>query len=125
MANILIVDDSAFQRGMVRNVVAGEGHQTEEAGNGVDGLKRALEPGVDLLLLDLVMPGMTGFEVLEGLRDKGSKLPVIVLTADIQDDARTLCLDLGAKALINKPVKAPELVELLHQQLPGAAERQA
>ena len=110
MALILIVDDSKTTRNAVRKVLKHEGHETLEAANGEEGLELAAAHGPDCIVLDLIMPRMDGFEVLKALHKKGSNIPVIVLSADIQEIVREDCLKLGADAFINKPLKGDELL---------------
>ena len=110
MALVLIVDDSSFQRRMIRNILAGDGHETIEAGDGGAGIEMAAAHSPDCMLMDLLMPGVSGLEALETLHDQGNSIPVIILTSDIQDSVRQQCLDLGARVFLNKPPKAEELL---------------
>ena len=116
MALVLIIDDSMTTRGL-RRLVKGEGHETLEAADGQKGLELADAHGPDCIVLDLIMPVMGGLEVLEALRDKGSKIPVIVLSADIQEIVREDCLKLGANAFINKPHIRNELLGTINNVL--------
>ena len=110
MALVLIVDDSSFQRRMIRNIVAGDGYETIEAGDGGAGIEMAAAHTPDCMLMDLLMPGVSGLEALATLHDQGNTIPVIILTSDIQESVREQCLDLGARAFLNKPPKAEELL---------------
>ena len=110
MALVLIVDDSSFQRRMIRSILAGDGHEIIEAGDGGAGIEMAAAHTPDCMLLDLLMPNVSGLEALETLHNQGAAIPVIVLTSDIQDSVRQQCLDLGARAFLNKPPKAEELL---------------
>jgi CheY-like chemotaxis protein len=109
MARILIVEDSWYQRMKIRQALQADGHDTLEAADGHTGLEMAATHAPDCILLDLIMPNTGGLEVLEALRERGAKAPVIVLTADIQETTREQCLELGAVRFANKPVKADEL----------------
>ena len=97
-------------------MLTAEGHEVVEAGDGAEGLRRANE-GVDGVLLDLIMPEMDGFAVLEVLHSERPGLPVVVLTADIQDATRRQCLDLGAHGFLNKPPRREELLGTLREML--------
>ncbi len=110
MARILVVDDSAYQRLKAHRILEEAGHVTLEAVNGRDGLERIADDGPDCVVLDLLMPELDGIEVLREVRDQGIATPVVVLTADLQDTTRRLCMELGAAAVIHKPVKRDELV---------------
>lgn len=122
MALILIVDDSSFQRGVIRSLVHKAGHETEEAVNGRAGLEKIAASKPDIILTDLLMPEMGGLELLEVLREQGTVIPVIILTANIQVSVRRQCLELGAVAVINKPVVQEELLPALDKALGGGIE---
>ena len=113
MALILIVDDSVTTRGAVRKVLKGTGHETIEAADGNEALKMAASQEPDCMVLDLIMPGLDGLGVLKALREKGSKIPVVVLTADIQETMREECLELGAVAFVNKPMISQEISDVI------------
>ena len=103
MARILIVDDSATSRAIAARLI-GDAHETAEATSGGEALDLLSEGGYDLVILDLLMPGMGGFEVLGELAARGSRIPVVVATADIQNSTRAHAKALGAASLINKPL---------------------
>ena len=117
MALILITDDAAFARRMVRKALEGDGHVVLEASSGLECLEMLKSHSPQCIFLDLLMPEMDGFGVLQTLREQGSTIPVIVLSADIQESARQQCLDLGAFAMLNKPPKAPEIRAALQKAL--------
>jgi len=117
MKRILVVDDSAFQRNLVTKMVTGAGFEARTAGNGRECLDCLEREGCDLLLLDLNMPEMDGLQVLEYLSDKRIQVPVIVLTADIQESTRKRCMDLGAEAVLNKPPQQAELEQEMQKLL--------
>lgn len=74
------------------------------------------------MLLDLLMPEMEGREVLQAMRDRGYKIPVIVITADIQSTTRCECLDLGALAVIHKMPNSDELLGWIKKALSPSEE---
>lgn len=115
MARILIVDDSSFQRRMIRTVVEAEGYEVLEADGGRHGVEMATTHRPDCMLIDLVMPEVDGLAVLERLRDQRLKIPVIVLTADIGEKQSQQCLELGAVAVISKPLKTDEFRHALNK----------
>lgn len=117
MARILVVEDSMYQRTKIVKVLESEGHLVLYATNGREGLLTAASSNPDCMLLDLIMPEMGGVEVLQEMHDKHLTLPVIVLTADIQETSRQQCLDLGAQAFINKPLKSEELIATVNRIL--------
>jgi CheY-like chemotaxis protein len=93
----------------------------EEVANGAEALELFLLKRHDLVVLDLLMHGMDGVEVLRKLREMNPQLPVIVLTADIQRTTRELVKDAGAVAMVNKPVSKEQLSEVLPIVLAGGS----
>ncbi|UCH63433.1 MAG: response regulator [Fidelibacterota bacterium] len=117
MALILIVDDSSFQRRVIRRLVHQAGHETEEAENGRTGLERAATWKPDIILTDLLMPELGGLELLEALREQGFAIPVIIITANIQESVRRRCLELGAAAVVSKPICEDDLLTAMEEAL--------
>lgn len=113
MSSILIVDDSVFQRRVVGAPLRAGGFLVYEAVNGNDGLLKIQELQPDLILLDILMPEKDGIEVLKELHNAGNTIPVVMLTSDVQESTRSECLSLGARAFLNKPVKAEELIPVI------------
>ncbi len=105
MARILIIDDSSYMRRMIRSILSTDGYEIFEAEDGLKGMQATKSNAPDCILVDLIMPGVDGLKVLNALHEEGSNVPVIVLTADIQESVRAQCLALGATAFINKPPK--------------------
>lgn len=116
---VLLVDDSGLARRGMRRVLEGAGYRVLEAEDGLSALERyALErPGV--VLLDLVMRGMYGLEVLAKLRQLDPDVRVIVISADIQTSSRDLVKEGGAAAFLNKPVDPAQVLETVGQVLAG------
>jgi two-component system, chemotaxis family, chemotaxis protein CheY len=120
-AKILIVDDSGLARRMMRQLLEELGHTVEEASDGAQALERYVLNRHDLVLLDMVMHGMYGLEVLEKFQELNPKLPVIIATADIQKCTREEVKAAGAVALVNKPLKKEELLSVLDAVLAGGS----
>ncbi len=120
MALVLIIDDSAFQRGVIRSLVRDAGYETEEAENGRAGLEKIAARKPDCILTDLLMPDMGGLELLESLRELAAAIPVIIITGNIQESVRQRCLELGAAAVVNKPVRQEELLPAIEKALGDA-----
>lgn len=105
MAKILVTDDSSSTRSAVSEALRERGHEITEAANGSEALK-ALETDMpDGIILDLLMPEMDGVTALREIRRLGLQVPVIILTADIQDTTRDIVEGLGVRAFINKPIR--------------------
>ncbi|HEY6871171.1 MAG TPA: response regulator [Geobacteraceae bacterium] len=113
MARILVVDDSLFARLNICEMLRGAGHETVEAENGKVALEKVFAVTPDCVLSDLLMPEMDGIAFLKALREKDSNLPVIVLSADIQETKRKQCLDLGTAGFISKPPKKDEILAMV------------
>jgi CheY-like chemotaxis protein len=118
MSRVLITDDSLLQRKTLSAIVVEAGHEVETACNGQEALEKIQANLPDCLLLDMLMPIMDGVQVLEQLESQGLKLPIVVLTADVQEWLKTRCLELGATTFLNKPIKQAQLQEALQQILP-------
>ena len=106
---VLIVDDDPTQRRLLQAVLEKQGYSAECAESGEQALQRVGRGGVDAMLLDLVMPGMDGMEVLQSLRDQGSDLPVIVLTAHGGIETVVTAMRAGALDFFVKPA-SPERI---------------
>lgn len=117
MALILHTDDSSFSRIQVGKVLKKEGHEVLQADNGRAALQLLESSRPDLIISDILMPEMDGIALLEALQARGNRIPVLMLTADVQHDTRDTCLGLGAVALLNKPPKDEELLAAVAQAL--------
>ena len=114
---ILVVDDSGLARRGTRRVLEGAGYAVAEAEDGMVALERYFVDKPDLVVLDLVMKGMYGLEVLSKLRELDPGARVIVLSADIQTSSRQMVSEAGAVAFLNKPVAAEDLVNAVNTAL--------
>jgi two-component system response regulator MprA len=114
---ILVVDDDAKIRTVVRRGLAYEGYRVVEAGSGEEGLDKAREHLPDLVILDVMMPGMDGLEVTRRLRSSGDELAILMLTArdDVKD--RVEGLENGADDYLVKPFSFEELLARVHALL--------
>jgi two-component system alkaline phosphatase synthesis response regulator PhoP len=124
MPTILIVDDEPeMVRGLGDNLRF-EGYQTLSATDGRRGLELALTEAPDLILLDIMMPGMSGWDVCRELRKKGLDVPVIMLTARGEEADRVLGLELGADDYVTKPFGLRELLARIRAVLRRPGPRQ-
>jgi CheY-like chemotaxis protein len=118
-AKILVVDDSGLARRLIRKILEELGHEVEEAPDGAQALERYVLNRHDAVVLDLLMHGMYGVEVLRNLKELNPELPVIIATADIQRTTRDQVKEAGAVAMVNKPVTKEQLAEVLAIVLAG------
>lgn len=107
MKTILIADDKATGRELVRTVLENSGYSVIEAADGPEALKRAKESSPDLIILDLHMPEIDGFGVIEQLRRDAqfSETPVVALTASAMQGDRERAMSLGFTGYITKPIR--------------------
>lgn len=108
VSRILLVDDDPTVRGVVSDYLRAAGHDVTEVGDGPTALQRGVEQ--DLIILDLMLPGIDGLEVFRRLRAGGVQAPVIMLTAKAAEADRVLGLELGADDYLAKPFSPRELV---------------
>jgi DNA-binding response OmpR family regulator len=106
---ILIVEDERDLREGLRHNLELDGYHVDEAANGTDGLEQAVHGEHSLIILDLMLPGMPGLEVLRALRDTGKATPVIILSAKDRDHDKVAGLELGADDYVTKPFGLAEL----------------
>ncbi len=119
---LVIEDDAPIRRGMV-DALAFEGYDTFEAGDGHEGLRAAVQAGYDLLLLDLVLPGPGGLEILAEVRLTRPTMPVIILSARGEEADRVRGLRLGADDYVVKPFSVKELLARVEAVLRRTPER--
>jgi two-component system, OmpR family, response regulator CpxR len=124
MDRILVIDDDVELCGLVSEYLAPEGFQVEAVHDGRTGLEKALNGNYLLIVLDVMLPQMNGFDVLRNIRDK-SRIPVLLLTARGEDVDRIVGLEIGADDYLPKPFNPRELVAriraVLRRASPGAA----
>ncbi len=110
MTRILIIEDNEdLARGLANNLEI-EGYETEIAEHGVGGLSRAKESSPDLIILDLMLPGMDGYRVLSELRDAGDTVPVLILTARTTEQDKVRGFREGCDDYVTKPFGLLELL---------------
>ena len=119
MTRILIVEDEPRIATFVQRGLETAGYETEIVDNGFDGAERALSPDIDLVLLDVGLPGIDGFEVLRQVRGQGSSVPIIMLTARTSTRDTVDGLDAGANDYVAKPFTFEELLARVRSRLRG------
>jgi DNA-binding response OmpR family regulator len=117
MARILIVEDEHRIASFVAKGLRAEGHSPTVVEDGQDGLDHALTGDYDLMVLDIGLPRLDGFQVLDQLRSQGSRMPVIILTARDSVDNTVTALDGGADDYMPKPFRFAELLARVRLRL--------
>jgi two-component system, chemotaxis family, chemotaxis protein CheY len=118
-ARVLIVDDSALARRNLRQILESANCEVDEAEDGLTALERYFIEKPDVVLLDLVMRGMYGLDVLEKLRQLDPLAKVVVVSADVQTSSQQLVDQAGAKGFITKPFDREEVLGTLNAVLGG------
>lgn len=124
MMEILIVEDEAKIARFIQLELEHEGYKTKSVADGREGLDEALAHDYDLMILDLMLPGLSGLEVLRRLR-QSKNTPVIILTARDQIMDKVSGLDIGANDYMTKPFQIEELLARIRVHLRGAAENKS
>ena len=113
LAPILLIDDSLSIRKFVGRMLENAGYQVETAVDGEDGLRKASAQSYRLIITDLEMPKLNGFEVIQALRSRSQtqQTPVVVMTTRAGDKHRQMAINIGANAYIAKPVEERALLQ--------------
>jgi two-component system chemotaxis response regulator CheY len=119
-AKILIVDDSGLARRRARSILEGAGFEVDEAEDGMSALERYFVTKPDLVLLDLVMKGMYGLDVIAKLRELDPQAKIIVVSADVQTSSHDMVAEAGAAGFVVKPFDADEMISTIHSTLSEA-----
>jgi DNA-binding response OmpR family regulator len=114
---VLIVEDEPMLAEGLADALRFQGYRCDIATDGAAGLKAARRGGYDVMLLDVMMPEMSGFDVMETLRNEGSTLPTIMLTAKGSEEDRVQGLELGADDYVTKPFALREVVARVGAQV--------
>jgi twitching motility two-component system response regulator PilH len=122
MARILIVDDSPSQLLGIKRIVEKLGHEAFSAEDGAAGVEVAKQELPDLILMDVVMPNLNGFQATRTIskNPETAHIPIILVTTKDQETDKVWGMRQGAKAYVTKPIKEEDLVKTLNEFLPGA-----
>ena len=118
---LLIVDDSALSRRTLRRILESAGYEVVEAADGMTALEVYFLEKPSLVLLDLVMKGMYGLDVLVKLREMDPKALVVIATADIQSSTRKMVDEAGALAFVTKPFVSEQVIAAVEAALAEGA----
>lgn len=121
---ILIADDVMLNIVLVKKVLSSRPYQIRTASNGQQTLQAIVEEQPDILLLDLMMPGIDGFEVIRKIRTGECGNPnmhIVILSALSREEDKVKCLNLGANGYVTKPILIPRLLETVNEQVEAIA----
>jgi DNA-binding response OmpR family regulator len=107
---ILVVEDEAVLRAGLKDLLTGDGHEVETAGDGAEAVTRGTAAPYELVVLDVMLPRLSGFEVVSRLRRVRPEMPILMLTARAGEDDKLRGLDEGADDYVTKPFSARELL---------------
>jgi twitching motility two-component system response regulator PilH len=121
MARILVVDDSPTETYRFREILEKHGHQVLEAANGADGVAMARAEQPDIVLMDVVMPGLNGFQATRQLTkgDDTAHIPIVIVTTKDQETDRVWGKRQGARDYLTKPVDETLLMQTIASLVPG------
>ncbi|OGG46743.1 MAG: two-component system response regulator [Candidatus Handelsmanbacteria bacterium RIFCSPLOWO2_12_FULL_64_10] len=116
---VLIVEDNANNRMIMRDLMEVQGHRTLEAVDGAEGLAMALEHRPDLILMDVQLPGMDGYEVTRRLKtqDETKHIPIVAVTSYAMKGEEERAREAGCDAYVSKPIDIHKLVETVQRFL--------
>ena len=123
MSKILVVEDESAMAAGLKHNLEFEGYEVDVAKTGVEGLKMAQNSPYDLMLLDVMLPELSGFDVLKQLRQEQKDLPIIMLTAKSEEIDKVLGLEMGADDYVTKPFGVRELLARVKALLRRAERR--
>ncbi|MGQ0848827.1 MAG: response regulator transcription factor [Actinomycetota bacterium] len=119
MARILVADDAASVRMLLTRHLQAAGHEVLEVADGPAAFELGSQGDIDLAVVDQLMPGMLGTEVIGQWREQGLRFPVLVLSALDDDDTTVRLFEVGADDYIRKPVSMAELLARINGRLTG------
>ena len=117
MQRVLVVDDEPPIRRFLRTGLSAQGYDVIEAEDGASASAMLRQNAVDVIVLDLGLPGVDGFEIIRQLRDQGSAIPIVVLSSRTDEAGKVRALDLGADDYVSKPFGMDELLARLRTAL--------
>jgi CheY-like chemotaxis protein len=119
---VLVAEDSDMNRQVFKGILGYMGLDVNFANNGVEALKRLKEEVFDLLIVDIQMPGISGFEVInrcKSLLSGKSRMPIVVVTGDVTKEVQDECNQLGVDRFLSKPVESERLRGVVYELLAG------
>ena len=121
IVRILIVEDDEEMRSLLKDFLADEGYEADSARNGSEALLKLAKESFDLVITDIRMPGLTGFDILSAIKKLELGMPVIVITAFGGEEIFQRSMARGADGYLEKPIYFPRLKHLIHELIPAKA----
>jgi CheY-like chemotaxis protein len=125
VAKVLVIEDNLAFRDLLRLHLRQAGHAVQTAQDPEEGLRSLIDTPPDLILLDLDLPYLSGFEVLEALRSDpaSQKIPVIIVTGHAEDEVHERCRTIGIEGFLTKPFKSEHLIQAITKALGARGEK--
>jgi len=114
---ILIIEDDEEMRSLLKDSMEEEGFETDSVSNGFDGLQELTKESFDLVITDIRMPGLTGLDILPGIKKLQPEVPVIVITAFGSEEVYRRSIERGAAGYLEKPIHTNKLKTLIHEMV--------
>lgn len=112
---ILIIEDDEEMRSLLKDFIEEEGYEADTANNGPEAFRKLAKGVFDLIITDVRMPGLTGLDILPGIKKLQPEAPIIVITAFGSEEVRRRAYERGATVYLEKPIYFQKLRELIHQ----------
>lgn len=119
---VLIVEDTPENLYALQRVFRHEGFEIIEAANGEEAIQKSTAESPDLILMDMRLPGISGYDAAEIIRRSAPAIPIVAITADALPGDREKCLDLGCAAYFSKPIRYREIIDRVKDLLRSAPE---
>jgi len=125
VATVLVIDDNLAFRDLLRLHLRQAGHTVQTAKDPEEGLRSLIDTPPDLILLDLDLPYLNGFEVLEALRSDpaSQKIPVVIVTGHAEEELHDRCRTIGIEGILTKPFKGEQLIQAITTALAARGEK--
>jgi len=125
VATILVIEDDLAFRDLLRLHLRQAGHKVQAAADPEEGLRSLIDAPPDLILLDLDLPYLSGFEVLEALKKDpvSGKIPVVIVTGHAEEEVHERCRGIGIEGYLTKPFKSEHLLKTIAKALEAPAEK--
>jgi DNA-binding NtrC family response regulator len=122
MKRILIIEDDEEMRSLLRDFFLEEGFEPDSVDNGSEAFRRLAKEHFDLIITDVRMPGLTGLDILPGVKKLQPEVPIIVITAFGSEDVQRRVYERGGTVYLEKPIHFDQLKELIDQMIPPQRE---